>query len=81
MWDWYEWDSLDEFDAWHTIIKAQLGLPKKSIDQYGQECLPIIDSYTNAFQVADKWIARVESVYAENLTLTELRLPKPDVEA
>lgn len=80
MWDWYEWDSQDEFNAWHETIKAQLGLPKKSIDQYGQECLPMIDAYTNPFQVADKWIARVESAYAENLMLTELRLPEPEVE-
>jgi hypothetical protein len=36
-------------------------------------------AYTDAVQVADKWIASVEDEHADDLTVTELRLPNRDL--
>ena len=79
MWNWYQWTSEAEFVAWHDSIKAQLGLPKMSKDELGNDVEPVIDSYTAAVQVDDKWIARVEDAYASNLIATEVRPLKPEI--
>jgi hypothetical protein len=36
-------------------------------------------AYTQAIEVEGKFIANVEAEYAEGLTVTALRLPKPNV--
>lgn len=78
MWDWYEWDSIEDFNTWHDALCVELGYPLDSYNQYSGQ----VDSkaaktskYTNPFIVEDKVIAVVEPEYADNLTLTSLRLP------
>lgn len=62
---WYEWDNLESFDAWHTIICQELGIPnEQTLD------------YTKPIEVENKVIAVVHPTEADNLTPTELRPPK-----
>lgn len=32
---WVKWDSIEDFNTWHDSIKAELGLPKPSVDAEG----------------------------------------------
>jgi hypothetical protein len=73
MSNWYEWDNLEEFELWHNKIKAEIGLPKLSVNQFGNECLPYNENYTDAVIVNDKIIAYVDDHYAADLSVTELR--------
>lgn len=61
---WYEWDSLESFDAWHQIICTSLGIPDD-----------LTTAYTVAYLIEDKFIAYVEDAHAEGLVLTSLALP------
>jgi len=68
---WVKWTSQAKFDVWHDQIKAELGLPKPSVDQYGNivEDAIINDSYTVPFVVSsDDVRADIEPQYAEGLT-------------
>jgi hypothetical protein len=76
MWNWYEWESLEDFNSWHEAIKAELGLPRLSIDQRGNLCSPMVEDYTNCNEVQNKFIAMVEDDYAQDLIVTQLRPPK-----
>lgn len=78
MWTWYEWKSLEDFNSWHELIKKELGYPLPSFNQATGEIADpeATKEYTSATLVDDKWIARVETDYAEGLTLTELRMPE-----
>lgn len=74
---WYEWNTKEDFDTWHNALCVQLGYPLTPVNQLTGE--PDLSAqktvaYTNAFLVENKWIALVESEYADGLTLTELRL-------
>jgi hypothetical protein len=78
MWNWYKWDSIEEFNAWHDALCVSLGYPLNSYNQATGE----IDSeatkttaYTSPSFVGDKVIATVEEKYSTGLTITELRLP------
>lgn len=73
MWNWYEWESLQDFNAWHEAIKAELGLPRLSIDQRGEFCEPIVENYTSFIQIGSKFIAMVEDSYSQGLNVSELR--------
>jgi hypothetical protein len=74
MWDWYEWDTLADFDIWHKTIKIQLGLPKQSININGNSIDdPIIENYTSPTYSYNKVIAMVEHQYAQYLTTTNTR--------
>jgi hypothetical protein len=74
----YEWDSLELFNVWHNNLKLQLGYPIENTNQAtGLGDGTFTESYTTPIQIDDKWIAVVEDTYADNLTLTNLRLPKP----
>ncbi len=33
---WVKWNSLESFNEWHEIVKAQLGLPKMSVGKNGE---------------------------------------------
>jgi hypothetical protein len=79
-WEWYEWDNLELFNSWHDQIKLDLGLPRMSIDNNGQECEPMISAYTEAIESEGKIIAMVEIELAENLIITSLRPPKREIE-
>ena len=63
---WYEFNSLEEFNSWHTTICESLGIP----DEFTTE-------YTKAFEVDGKWIAVVHDNEATGLTPTELRVSEP----
>ena len=73
MWNWYEWESLENFNSWHETIKVKLGLPRLSIDKRGNSCDPMVENYTNCVEVEDKFIGMVEDEHATDLTATELR--------
>jgi hypothetical protein len=67
---WVKWDSMQAFDAWHDGIKAELGLPKLSVDAEGNTILNslINENYTNPVIVAENDIrANVDEPYATGL--------------
>ena len=66
---WYEWDSLESFNTWHTSICSALGIPNEQTTDY-----------TKPFEVDGKWIAVVHNSEATGLTPTNLRLPVRVVE-
>jgi hypothetical protein len=77
---WYEWDSLEAFNVWHEALKQSLGYPLISTNQATGLPDPdaqITENYTSAIEVQGKFIALVEENYAEGLTSTALRLPRP----
>lgn len=74
----YKWDSLEDFNTWHNNLKQQLNYPLENINQAtGLPDGTFTDTYTSAIQIDNKWVAVVEDIYAEGLTSTNLRLPKP----
>lgn len=73
MANWYKWENLQDFQIWHNEVKQKMGLPKLSIDQFGNECLPLNENYVEPIEIDGKLIAFVEDEYAVNLTLTNLR--------
>ena len=79
---WYEWESLESFNAWHDALCLTLGYPIYSINQQTGEidldAQPTV-AYTLAYEVDGKWIARVGKDYSEDLIATDLRLPEPEI--
>ena len=74
----YQFDSLEDFNVWHNELKKQLNYPLENINQgTGLPNGTFTDSYTTAIEIDNKWVAVVDEQYAEGLTLTDLRLPKP----
>jgi myosin-crossreactive antigen len=75
---WYEWDTKEEFDAWHSNLCNVLGYPLTPVNQLSglpDEDAQKVVKYTEPIEVNGKWIAIVEEEYAINLTATELRRP------
>ncbi len=80
---WYEWNTQTEFDIWHDALCLQLGYPLTSINQLTGELDENATKtmfYTVSRQVGGKIIADVEDEYADGLTLTNLRPPKPNLD-
>ena len=80
---WYEFDSFEDFNAWHDALCLTLGYPKYGVNQKTGEVdntVPAVTAYTEAHAVEDKWICWVEEKYATGLTETELRLPEKTIE-
>ena len=76
---WYEWNSLESFNQWHNGLCASLGFPLVGINQgtgLPDETAQMTTAYTTTVEVQGKFIAIVESQYAEGLTPTDLREPK-----
>lgn len=76
---WYEWDSLELFNQWHDGLCALLGYPLVGINQGSglpDSNAQMTTAYTTTVEVQGKFIAIVESQYAEGLTPTDLREPK-----
>lgn len=78
---WYEWNTQQDFDNWHNALCSELGYPITGtnqatglLDENAQKTI----SYTTSQIIDNKVIAIVEDEYAYGLTLTELRLPKPE---
>lgn len=75
--DWYEWDSWQEFNAWHDDKKQELGYPLYPVNQatgeIDYEATPTT-AYTVGEEVNGKVIAIVEDEHASGLTKTVLRL-------
>ena len=66
---WYKFNSIEEFDAWHTAIKNQLGIP-----------LPdgISIAYTDLLTRDNgELFAWVDEQYAQGLTPTDAPADKP----
>ena len=64
--NWYEFETLEDFDNWHVQINAKLGYPNEETQT---------KEYTQAYEVFGKWISYIDDIYAEGLTPTNLRLP------
>lgn len=80
-WIWCEWESLEDFDLWHTEIKKTLGYPKPGINQESKELDEDAQwamDYTEPISVENKIIAVVESEHLKNLVPTDLRPPRRD---
>jgi hypothetical protein len=80
MKNWYQWDSLSDFNTWQDSLIAELGLPLISYNQATGEPEPQAAetvTYTIPFEVETKTIAVVENQYAEGLTPTNLRPYSP----
>lgn len=79
---WFEWNSIEEFNAWHDALKIELGYPLISTNQATGLPDPdaqITDSYTAPIEIDGIIIAVVESEYAEGLTKTNLRRALPEL--
>ena len=70
MWNWYEWNSEADFNAWHDNLMESLGYPL--------DTQPPTTAYTTTRLVEGKWIAIVQDAESERLTLTTIRPPLPD---
>lgn len=70
---WYKFPSREAFDVWHNKVCIELGLPKPSVDIYGNIVgEPFTTSYTDVIEVAENdFRAQSEEKYAEGLTLSE----------
>jgi hypothetical protein len=78
----YEWNTQADFDQWHDALCASLGYPLIGTNQatgLPDPTAQMTTAYTQAIEVEGKFIANVEAEYAEGLTETALRLPKPNV--
>jgi hypothetical protein len=78
---WYEWNTKAEFDIWHNALCNQLGYPLTGINQstgLPDDNAQQTTNYTNPYEVEDKWIAWVDSLYSEDLIQTDLRIPEQD---
>jgi hypothetical protein len=67
---WVKWNSIENFNTWHDGIKADLGLPKLSLDQEGNEISDSVinENYTMPIVVADNDIrAFVDETYSDGL--------------
>ena len=69
--NWYEFDTRELFDTWHAKLNAKLGYPNTETGTL---------EYTQAYEIEGKWISYIDDIYAEGLTLTDLRLPRKSVE-
>ena len=79
MWNWYEWESQENFNAWHDLIKVKLNYPLAGYIQLTGELdttAPLTTEYTAVILVEGKWIGTVQIEQAEGLTPTDLRPPK-----
>ena len=77
---WVEFNTLDEFQAWNESMNVKYNLPQPSRNQATGEIDESAQStvtYTDSFEVEGKWIAQVEDVDLEGLTITHLSLPQP----
>lgn len=82
MWEWYEWNSLEDFNTWHEIVKEQLGLPKPGINQATgtiDENAVWTTDYTSVIEIEGKFIGIVEDDFNSGLIATELRPPVPNI--
>lgn len=66
MWNWYEWKSLEAFNAWHEGIKVKLNIPDEQTE-----------NYTGVVKVDEVWVGVVEESEAEGLIPTVIRPPLP----
>jgi hypothetical protein len=76
MMNWYEWDSLEDFNSWHEALCDQLGYPLTPVNQATgepDETAQKTTSYTFHFVVGDKVIAKVGEQYTDGLIATDLR--------
>lgn len=79
MWNWYEWNSQEDFNEWHDNIKVKLNYPLAGYIQLTGELdptAPLTTEYTAVKLVGNKWIGLVEDDQSEGLITTDLRPPK-----
>lgn len=68
----YKWESLAEFDAWHSVVKQALGLPRIGINQETGEPDPNATATTEYASVIEMqykdFRAEIEDVVAEQFS-------------
>ena len=75
---WYTWLSLELFTTWDTALKATLGYPFLTVDEYGNPCEPMNTEYTTPVIVAENDVrAWVAAEYSTGLTPSEPPPPEP----
>lgn len=77
MWNWYEWESIEEFNTWHDAICVSLGYPLDSYNQATGQIDPEAaktTAYAAPSFVSGKVIATVEDDHADGLVKTLLRI-------
>ena len=75
---WVKWNSIEDFNAWHNAVKAELGLPKPSQDAEGNviENSVINTDYILPVIILDNDIrANVSDDYAAGLVTSENPYP------
>lgn len=80
--NWYQWNTLQEFESWNHSLSKQLGFPIPSYNQETGELEPESQwtvTYTTPYQVDGYTIAVVENEYSQGLTKTDLRVLGPDI--
>jgi hypothetical protein len=71
---WVKFNSIDDFNNWHDEVKTQLGLPKLSVDEFGQEVPDsvLVTAYAEPhIQSVDDVRAFVEDKFIDGLTVTD----------
>lgn len=63
--NWYEWETKESFDSWLNALNQELGYPNLETNTL---------TYTEGYEVEGKVISYIEDIYANGLTLTDLRL-------
>lgn len=67
---WVKFDSLNDFEEWHSIIKSELGLPKVSVDIDGN---PVLEATRTTDYVTPQIVsnedvrALIDEKYAKDL--------------
>lgn len=71
---WVQFNSVNDFNTWHDLIKKELGLPKVSVDAEGNEIegSVIVTDYTKPIVVSPTDVrALIADELADGLTLSE----------
>jgi hypothetical protein len=70
---WVKWDSLENFNNWHDIIKNALSLPKPSVDENGHviEGSVIVTDYVQPTIVSENDVrALIDDIYSDGLEVS-----------
>lgn len=78
---WYQWQSIEDFDLWHNALCLQLGYPITPVNQstgLPDDNAQKVVRYCDARLVDGVYIAQVEDIYADGLTMIDYipALPK-----
>jgi hypothetical protein len=76
----YQWDTIEAFNAWHDALCNKLGYPIYPINSATGEIdlqAQPTTAYTAPYEVDGLFVAVVEDEYSKGLTPTDLRPTRP----